>query len=109
MIRLVPAPTFKAKVPFTVPGADAPALIEIEFAHRAPTALKAWWESSSAQPVAKAMAEIVLGWSGVVDETGAEVPYSADALAQFVGNSATRGEELLRAYLRELTESRTKN
>jgi hypothetical protein len=109
MIKLVPDPTFKAQVPFTVPGATEPAIIEIEFAHRSPVALDAWWQSAKGRPVATGMVEVIKGWSGVVDETGAEVPYSPAALAQFIGNSSTRGEELLRAYLKELTESRLKN
>lgn len=109
MIRLVPHPTFKARVPFSVPGEDAPAVIEIEFAHKAPGVLAAWWETVKGKPIAEGMADIVKGWAGVVDAAGAEVPYTADALAQFIGNSSTRGEELLRAYLRELTESRLKN
>lgn len=109
MIRLVPHPTFKARVPFTIPGEEAPALIEIEFAHKAPTVLAAWWGAAKGKPVAEGMADIVKGWTGVVDAAGAEVPYTADALAQFIGNSATRGEELLHAYLKELTQSRLKN
>ena len=109
MIRLVPNPTFRASVPFTQPGDVAPAIIEIEFAHRSPAALAAWWEASKAQPVAIGMADTIKGWSGVVDDTGADVEYSAEALQRFIGNSHTRGQELLRAYLRELTESRLKN
>ena len=109
MIKLIPNPTFKARVPFSIPGEEQPAVIEIEFAHRAPPALVAWWQSAKDRPVAEAMADVVKGWTGVIDESGAEVPYSADTLAQFIGNSSTRGQELLRAYLRELTESRLKN
>lgn len=109
MIKLIPDPTFKARVPFSVPGSDTPAVIEIEFAHKSPPVLAAWWEAGKGQTVAQAMADVIKGWSGVVDESGAEVPYDADALARFLGNSATRSAELLRAYFRELTESRLKN
>jgi hypothetical protein len=109
MIKLIPNPTFKARVPFTVPGADEPAVIEIEFAHRAPAALAAWWSASQELPAARAFADIVLSWSGVIDESGAEVACTPETLAQFLAGSATRGQELLRAYLRELTESRLKN
>ena len=80
---------------------------EVIEAHENP--LAAWWEASKAQPVAIGMADTIKGWSGVVDDTGADVEYSAEALQRFIGNSHTRGQELLRAYLRELTESRLKN
>ena len=109
MIKLVPSPTFKARVPFTVAGEDTPAVIEIEFAYKSPPALAAWWAACKEHPINIGMADVIKGWVGVVDDTGAEVAYSPDALTQFIGNSSTRGEELLRAYFKNLTESRLKN
>lgn len=109
MIRIVPCPTFKAPVEFTDPGAAEPAVIDVEFRHKAPAALAAWWESAQARPVAEALGEVVVGWSGVIDDTGADVPYSADALKRFLEAHGPRGRELFRAYVAALTESRTKN
>lgn len=109
MIKLIPDPTFKAQVPFTVAGTDVPAVIEIEFAYKSPPVLAAWWEACKEQPIATGMADVIKGWTGVVDESGADVPYSPEGLSRFIGSSSTRGGELLRAYFKNLTESRLKN
>lgn len=108
MIRLIPNPTFKARVRFTQPGADD-ALVEFEFRHKAPAALADWWAAASARPVHEALAEVIVGWSGVHDDQGNDVGFSAEVLAVFLAGHAPRGRELLSAYLRELTESRQKN
>jgi hypothetical protein len=108
MIRLIPNPTFKSTVRFTQPGAED-ALVNIEFRHKSPAAFDAWWSGAKEKPIADGMAEVIVGWSGVIDEVGAEVPFSVDALALFLGGHAPRGRELLGAYMRELLESRQKN
>ena len=108
MIRIVPHPVFKARVRFTQPGAED-ALVDFDFRHKAPAALADWWAAAAERPVADALAEVIVGWSGVIDETGAEVAFCADALAMFLAGHAPRGRELLAAYLREMTESRQKN
>jgi hypothetical protein len=108
MIRLVPNPTFKSRVRFTQPGAED-ALVEFEFRHKSPAALTAWWQAAEERPAHEALADVILGWSGVIDDTGADVPFTAEALAVFLAGHAPRGRELLAAYLRELTESRQKN
>jgi len=108
MIRLTPPSTFKARVRFTQPGADD-ALVDFEFRHQAPAALQAWFTASKDRNFVDALGDVIVGWSGVIDETGAEVPFTADALAAFVAAHTPRATELLGAYLRELTESRQKN
>lgn len=108
MIRLIPNPTFKARVRFTQPGSED-ALVDFEFRHQAPAALQAWFATSKDRSFVEALGDVVIGWSGVIDETGADVPYSADALAAFIAAHTPRATELLGAYLRELTESRQKN
>lgn len=109
MIRLIPNPTFKARVKFTVPGDAACALVDVEFRHKSPAALAAWWQTAQERPVAEALAEVIVGWSGVIDETGTDVPFGGDALAAFLAGHGPRSGELLTAYLTELTESRAKN
>ncbi len=108
MIRLIPNPTFKARVKFTQPGAED-ALVEFEFRHKTPAGFQAWWAAAAEKPVSDALAEIIIGWSGVIDEAGNDMPFTADALAMFLAGHGPRGRELMAAYFRELLESRQKN
>jgi len=108
MIRLIPNPTFKARVRFTQPGAED-ALVEFEFRHKAPAALAAWVSASADKSAHAAMDEVIVGWSGIIDESGNEVPYSVDSLMAFLAAYTPRSKELFAAYWRELTESRQKN
>lgn len=109
-LRIIPAPTFKAKVSFSVAGEADVAVIDWEFRHKSPEALKAWWEAYRERPTNDAIAAISVGWlNGVIDEAGNDVPYSEEALVQFLAAHGPRREELLRTYTRELTESRQKN
>lgn len=107
-IRLVPAPTFKARVRFTQPGADD-ALVEFEFRHKSPAALGEWVKASADKTADGAMVEVIANWSGVIDGDGNEVPFNQDNLAAFLSGHGPRAGELFRAYWRELMESRQKN
>ena len=109
-IRIVPSPTFSARVPFTVPGESEPAWIDFEFRHKAPEALRAWLESRGDRSVSEALSDVVVRWKGgVIDEDGSEVVYSPAALSVFLSSHAPRAQELARAYIAEITESRLKN
>jgi len=45
----------------------------------------------------------------VVDESGEAVRFSGDNFRRFLAAHGPRSEDLLRGYIRELTESRQKN
>lgn len=108
-IMIVPHPTFRARVPFTVPG-EPDASIEFQFRYKSPAALTAWNETFGDKSSAEALAEVIDKWTGgVVDANGAEVPYTPEALELFLASHAPRAEELLETYLREVFESRRKN
>lgn len=108
MIRLIPHPTFRARVKFTQPGGED-AFVDFVFRHKAPVALAAWLEASKDKNISGALADVIEGWSGVIDEAGGEVAFDADALAAFCAGHGPRAKELLGAYLREMVESRIKN
>lgn len=109
-IRIVPAPTFRAQIPFTVAGSADPAYVDFEFRHKSPEQLALWLTTMGDRPAATALAEIVVTWhSGVIDEAGGDVLYSAAALKLFVESHGPRGQEMVRGYLTELTQSRQKN
>jgi hypothetical protein len=109
-LRIVPHPTFLAKIPLTVAGEDEPVLIEFECRHKSPEALKEWIATFGERDTRSALAEVIVRWTGgIEDESGAPVLFSADSFRTFLAAHGPRSEDLLRGYIRELTESRQKN
>lgn len=109
-IRIVPNPTFTASVPLTVAGQDAPELVDFEFRHKTPAELRQWGAGFQGRDTADVLADVVVRWvRGVVDEAGADEPFTADNFARFLGQYGPRATDILHAYTRELTESRQKN
>lgn len=109
MFKLNPSPTFVAQVPLSVPGMPEPLNVAITFRHKTKTAAKAWAAESAGKEDAVLLNEVICAWSGVQDDTGADVPYSLTALTDLLNNYAAAHGELLRAYLSELTEAKRKN
>lgn len=108
-IRIIPNPTFRARVQLTVPG-EPDAAIEFVFRHKSPKALTEWHQTFGDKTSAEALSEVVEKWAGgVIDENGDEVPYTPENFALFLAAHAPRAEELLETYLREVFESRRKN
>ena len=109
-IRITPNPKFTAKLPFTVAGEADPVLIPFEFRHKSPEALKVFFAEHRQSPTAEALSEVVVRWvDKVVDEEGVAVPFTPDNFRAFLEGHGPRAEDILRAYVRELTESRQKN
>jgi hypothetical protein len=108
-LRIVPNPSFRAKVSLSVPGADAPAVIEVEFRHKGRTEFAAWWESSGGRRDEEILGDVIAGWSDVVDEHGNAVAYTREALALLLDRFPASAIELRDAYARELFEAREKN
>jgi len=107
--RIVPSPTFRVKVPLTVPGAEARGVVEIEFRHKGRTEFAAWWSTTQGRDDIEVLDDIVAGWSGVVDEADAKVPYSRAALAQVIDRYPVSALEIIRAYHAALWDAREKN
>lgn len=107
--RIVPNPTFRVKVPLTVPGADLRAVVEIEFKHKGRTAFVAWWESITGRTDAEILADVIADWSDVIDDKGEQVAYTPDALALLIDRFPASAMELQGAYRRALWEAREKN
>lgn len=109
-LRIVPSPTFVANVPFTVAGEPEPAVIAFEFRHKSPEDLKKWVTDFASRDTASALSEVVIRWTaGVVDEADQQVPFTHENFRAFLAGHGPRAEDLLRTYIRELTESRQKN
>ncbi len=107
--RINPSPTFRVKVPLSVPGAEARGVIEIEFRHKGRVAYAAWWDSIGTRSDAEVLNEIIAGWSDVIDDKGESVTYNAEALALLLDRFPASGLELLAHYKRALWEAREKN
>lgn len=103
MFKLQPNPTFRAKVPISVPGQEKPQPLEMEFRHMSREAMKDYFESLPGQSDAEALARIVVGWSGV------DHAYSADALAVLLDNYPSAAASIFDTYRNELFEARRKN
>jgi len=109
-LRIVPNPTFLAKIPLTIAGEDEPAILEFEFRHKSPEALKEWFTTFGDRDTSSAMSDVVVRWTGgVEDEHGQPVPFSPANFRIFLSAHGPRAEDLLRGYIKELTESRQKN
>jgi hypothetical protein len=106
--RIVPNPTFRARVALSVPGA-APGVIEVEFRHKGRTEFAAWWETIDGRNDADILGSVIAGWSDVVDGAGMPVPYDIDALALLLDRFPAAAVELRDAYLKALFEAREKN
>jgi hypothetical protein len=109
MIRLVPAPVFKHKVRITVPGEPEPAELLLTFRHMTAQRRAEWFAQSTDKDIALAVADVVAGWEGVTDAEGKEIGFSAETLALFLNGYEAAANEILRAWMVALTESRLKN
>lgn len=109
MLKISPAPTFEFDAQISVPGSDQPGTIRLTARHKGRAALAAWIESAGGRKDAEFLGSVLAGWSGVLDEHGAEVPYSERALGDMLDAYPACGRELFEQYLAALTESRRKN
>lgn len=101
--KLQPNPTFKALVSLTVPGADEPAQIEVEFRHLGRKAAGEYFAAAVDKPDVEGLGGLIVGWDGP------DAPYSIESLALLLENYPASAAELVDAYRRELLEAKRKN
>lgn len=110
--RLVPAPTFEAQVSLSVPGAAVPAVLRMVFRHKGRRDLTTWMSAAiqgGGGTDAEWLNQVVVGWSGVADPAGADVPYTLEALAALLDAYPAAGRQIYESYLEALTGERRKN
>lgn len=107
--RIVPSPTFRVKVPLTVPGADTRGVIDVEYRHKGRQEFAAWWDAIDGRTDAEVLADVITGWSDVIDADGNPVAYTPEALALLIDRFPASAVELLGAYRKGLFEAREKN
>jgi len=100
--RLQPDPTFWTTVDIPVPGGAAMPL-EVEFRHKRRDDAMKFADSLSSRPPLESLQDVVAGWRG------ADVEFSAAALAELDANYLGAAERILVVYLEELRGARRKN
>lgn len=111
MFQLDPEPLFTAEAALTVPGQTEPARLTLRWRHLSRASLKAWIDALADGQLGDVdgLARVIAGWEGVVDAQGQEVSFTPDRLRSLLGDYHAAGAELVRAYVRALTESRLGN
>lgn len=109
MLKLNPNPTFTAPVQISVPGQDATEIIRVTFRHKTVEGLAAWYQERANKPARDALDEVIESWDGPLGADGEKVAYSREALGNLLNGYPAAASEFVRAYMRELTESRVKN
>lgn len=109
MIKLVANPTFEHTVKLTVPDLIEPVEVLMKFKYMTAAQSAEWFKDVGDKPIGSALAEIITGWTGVMDEQGKEAPYSNETLQQLLTAYQPAALEIVRAWQQGLTESRVKN
>lgn len=112
VFRFTPAPEFWADVRITVPGSDEPGTLRLKFRHLGREALADWIAKPTKAGVdsdAAYLGEVVVGWEGVQDDEGRDVPFGQAAFGRMLDAYPAAGREVFAAYVTALTESRAKN
>lgn len=105
MFKREPNPTFKATVQITVPGGEHLPLT-VFFKHQTAKALGDFLANAAGRPDAELLQDMIASVDVAAKQEGET---DADFLAVVVDNYPAAKSDILRAYLRELTESRSKN
>lgn len=103
MLKLQASPTFKAKVGISVAGATRPTEIDVEFRYLNKEAIKTYFDGLQGKTDAEALAEIIVGWSGV------DAPYDIASLTALIDNYPAAAADLFETFRRELLEAKRKN
>jgi hypothetical protein len=105
MFKRDPNPTFKATVAVTVPGADSLPLALV-FRHKTAAQLQDFLANAAGRTDADMLADMVASVDPAAKREGEA---DADFLADVCNAYAAAKSDILRTYLRELTESKVKN
>lgn len=110
MFKLTPPPPiFAADARFTIPGAATPGVITITWRYKSKDALQAWIKTRDGVDHLESLAEVLAGWSNVVDADDQPLPFSRQALAGLLNTYPAAGRDLVGAYIQALFESRLGN
>lgn len=109
MIKVTPAPSYWAPVPFYVPGNEDPVIAQMQFRWQPPEetilfAKKCQDGDFGELPIEKVLADNVLvGWRDF-DE-----PFSVDALGKVIKSYGRAAQEIITVWMRENAGAKRKN
>lgn len=110
MFKMTPPPaTFVAEAKITVPGEAAPGVFDVEWRYKSKDDLQAWIRTRDGVDHLVSLAEVIAGWSGVLDSKDQPLPFSREALAGLLNTYPAAGRDLVGAYIGALFESRLGN
>ena len=101
LLKLQPAPKFRAKVAIPVPGGD-PVPVEFEFVHRTKSDLEAFLASADKRPDVDSVMETVSGWE-LSDK------FDRDNVARLLDNYHGAARAIAQVYLEQLMALRLGN
>jgi Phage tail assembly chaperone len=108
VFQISPHPTFTAPVPLSRPGVSKPIDVMFTFKHKNRLQAVAWMAQKDKLDDVELLDQAIVGWAGMQDAQGADVPYSTAALSDLISEFTPARGEIFRSYLTELTEAKKK-
>lgn len=100
-------PTFKQSVTI-VPEAGEQGAIDFEFKYIKPKDLADFMAACEGKKMVDILADVIVGWSGVQNEAGDDVPYSRESLELLLGELYVT-DKIFSGFLTGLRGAREKN
>ena len=108
MFRITPAPTFKTTASLSLPGGEK-AEIGLECRYMTPAEFDKYQAEHGEDLLFDVLEQILVGWSGVVDQNDREVPLTRAAIESLVGGHYVAGREIVVAWRMGLQGARAGN
>ena len=108
MLTLKANPTFRCKVSIPIPG-DAPVAVDFVMKHRRKQEMRDFLGSVAARDDIDVVSDIVSGWSGMADESGAAIEFSRANLERLIEEFPAAGPAITRSYIEELAGGKLGN
>ena len=105
-LKLISEPTFKAKVPVPVAGADKPVMVEMTFKHKTRTDFLKWRDTlpneGESRPDLDAVMDVLCGWE--LDDQ-----FNRENVETLLENYLGAAFNILQTYTDQLLQAQLKN
>jgi len=109
MFKVVTPKQFKQEIELVIPGLEAPAKVEIEFKYVRPADLTDYFKGFGTKPLVDGLSEVIISWTGFVDEADTPIPFSKEALQNLQEDFHSVPDQILQGWLVGLGAARLKN